>query len=120
MATSRNSQREERHSLKIVNPVSNVEENVGGTLLRSMGDLGIRDARRWRVESRRRWELVMRTESSRSFGVAAGSENAGHDLWVGFARLSFLLAVFAGMVAFAAAEHRRNTAALESHVVRPA
>jgi hypothetical protein len=39
MATSRNSQRGERHSVGIVNPISNDDQNVGGTL-RSMGRAG--------------------------------------------------------------------------------
>jgi hypothetical protein len=62
----------------------------------------------------------MRTECRRSFGVAIRSGNATHDLWIALARLGFLLAVLAGMVAFAATEHRHDEVALKSHVIRPA
>jgi hypothetical protein len=62
----------------------------------------------------------MLTECRRYFGVATASGNATHDLRVAFARLSFLLAVFAGMVAFAATKHSHDTATLKSPVVRPA
>jgi hypothetical protein len=59
----------------------------------------------------------MRTECRRSLGGATASGNA-NDLWA-FARLSFLLAVFAGMVAFPATKHSDDTAALKSPVIRP-
>jgi hypothetical protein len=51
--------------------------------------------------------------------VASASGVATHDLWVALARISFLLAVFAGMVAFAATEHTHVKAALKSAVIRP-
>lgn len=52
---------------------------------------------------------AMRTER---IGGATGSGMA-------FVRLGFLLAVFAGMLAFAATKHSHDEAALQSPVVRP-
>ena len=60
----------------------------------------------------------MRTECRRSFDGATASGNAD-GVWA-FARLGFLLAVFAGMIAFAATEHSHNRTALKSPVIRPA
>jgi hypothetical protein len=61
----------------------------------------------------------MRTECRRYFGVATATGIATHDLRIAFARLSFLFGVLAGMVAFAATEHRHDGAALKLHVFQP-
>jgi hypothetical protein len=57
----------------------------------------------------------MQPESRQSFAVAIPLPGA-RDLWVGLARLGFLAAVFAGMVAFAATGHRHHGAVFESPV----
>ena len=61
----------------------------------------------------------MQPESRQSFAVAMPLPGA-RDLWVGLARLGFLAAVFAGMVAFAATGHSHYAAVLESPVAGPA
>jgi hypothetical protein len=61
----------------------------------------------------------MQPESGQSFAVTAPLPGA-RDLRIGLARLGFLAAVFAGMVAFAATGHGHAAAVLDSPVAGPA
>jgi hypothetical protein len=61
----------------------------------------------------------MQPEARQSFPVATLLPGA-RDLRVGLARLGFLAAVFAGMVAFAATGHSHDATVLGSPVAGPA